>query len=58
MAIGLPSLFFGVLGLVLQGEQKIMALLLVFAGMTIFVVSLGVFLSRRSQRRLDSAPKF
>lgn len=57
LAIGLPSLFFGVLGLILQGEQKVLALILVFVGMTIFVVTLGLILSHREKRRLDEAER-
>ncbi len=57
LAIGLPSLLFGVLGLILQGEQKMFALVFVFIGMTAFVVTLGAILSRRDRRRLDEAPK-
>lgn len=57
LAIGLPSLLFGVLGLVLQGYHKFLALVLVFVGMTIFVVALGLVLSRRERRHLDEAPR-
>lgn len=57
LSVGIPSLFFGVLGLILQGEQKLIALLLVFSGMTVLVASLGLVLSRRSRGRLDSTPK-
>ncbi len=53
LVICLPSLFFGVLAVILQGYDKFLALLILFISMVVFVTVLGILVTRKT-RRLDS----
>jgi len=53
LTICIPSLIFGIAAIVLQGYDKLLALVILFVAMIVFVSVLGIMVSRKTQRTVS-----